>query len=371
MWILSLKESRCPERTYSAGHVSPELAFGLPALRAVKMLEKSLELGHGEAGVLRIRQSLIQRSIHALARMGNSLTGLFGDDWATRQDAVESALRSTLSRWTSEAPTRLTEAMAYSLLAPGKRLRPMLASFACEAVGGTLEQSLPAGCAVEMIHAYSLIHDDLPAMDDDDLRRGLPTNHKKFGEAMAILAGDALQALAFEVLATSYPPRTAAVSCAELASAAGAIGMVGGQVLDLDAERGGLSDLQSLQGIHRRKTGALIRASLRLGVLAAIGEQGVPTETWATIDRYAAAFGLAFQITDDLLDVESTETKTGKKVGKDAARGKLTYPGLLGINASRSQAVELGLEAVTAAETFGPSGKRLADLARYVAERDR
>lgn len=257
--------------------------------------------------------------------------------------------------------------MAYSLLAPGKRLRPILVALACEAAGGTLEMSLPAGCAVEMIHAYSLIHDDLPAMDDDDLRRGLPTCHKKFGEALAILAGDALLTLAFEVLASSYGPRTAAVGCVELASAAGSAGMVGGQVLDLEAETAPISNLNDLEAIHRRKTGALFRASLRLGAIVALeGAQPPPA-----IDRYAAAFGLAFQVTDDLLDVVGTVESTGKKVGKDAARGKLTYPGLLGIEASRKKARELGAEAVAAAEAFGERGRWLADLARYVAERDR
>jgi geranylgeranyl diphosphate synthase type II len=303
--------------------------------------------------------------------MDGSLAGQLWDDLKTRQEAVESALRATVSRLTASAPPALAAAMAYSLFAPGKRLRPLLAALACEAVGGTTEQSLPAGCAVEMVHTYSLIHDDLPAMDDDDLRRGMPTSHKKFGEATAILAGDALLTLAFEVLAGGYPPRTAAVSCVELAAAAGAVGMVGGQVLDLEAETGGVADAAGLENIHRRKTGALFRGSLRLGVFAALGETGVPPTALAAIDRYAAAFGLAFQVTDDLLDVESTAEKTGKNVNKDAARGKLTYPGLLGIEASRAKARELGAEAVAAAASFGPKGKLLAELAKYVAERDR
>ncbi len=303
--------------------------------------------------------------------MGDALTGEPRDDWTTRREAVDAALRSALRRHAADAPPRLAEAMAYSLLAPGKRLRPLLAAFACEAVGGAFEASLPAGGAVEMIHAYSLIHDDLPAMDDDDLRRGRPTSHKQFGEAMAILAGDALQTLAFETLATGYPPRTAAVSCAELARAAGAVGMVGGQVLDLEAESGGAADLAGLEGIHRRKTGALFRAALRLGALAALGEAGVPDDVRAAIDRYAAAFGLAFQIADDLLDVEGSEAKTGKKVGKDAARGKLTYPGLLGVEASRAKARDLAAEAAAAVERFGTAGAPLARLAAAAVERDR
>jgi geranylgeranyl diphosphate synthase type II len=294
-----------------------------------------------------------------------------------RQEAVEVALRGTLARFTADAPSSLTDAMAYSLLAPGKRLRPLLTVLACEAAGGSLEEALPAGCAVEMVHTYSLIHDDLPAMDDDDLRRGLPTCHVKFGEALAILAGDALLTLAFEVLATSYGARTAAVSCAELAKGAGAVGMVGGQVLDLAAEgRIANSGNESasvgvLENIHGRKTGALFRSALRMGVFAAQAETGVNPETLSTIDRYAAAFGLAFQVTDDLLDVESSANVTGKRVGKDAARGKLTYPGLLGVSASRQKATELGQEAVTAAEALGPGGGPLAELARYVVGRDR
>jgi geranylgeranyl diphosphate synthase type II len=227
-----------------------------------------------------------------------------------------------------------------------------------------------------MIHTYSLIHDDLPAMDDDDLRRGQPTCHKKFGEALAILAGDALLTGAFQVLAEGYPPRTAAVSCLELAKGSGAVGMVGGQVLDLQGEgkiggRKPSEDLAGLEDIHRRKTGALFRSSLRLGVFAAQGErpEGTDPQALAAADAYAEAFGLLFQVTDDLLDVESTADKAGKRVGKDAARGKLTYPGLLGIERSREKAAELGQHAVAAAERLG--SPLLADLARYVVNRDR
>jgi geranylgeranyl diphosphate synthase type II len=277
--------------------------------------------------------------------------------------------------------------MAYSLFAPGKRLRPLFVMLTCEAAGGLADQSLPAACAVEMVHTYSLIHDDLPAMDDDDLRRGLPTCHKKFGEALAILAGDALLTAAFEVLATGCPPRTAAVSCLELASGAGAVGMVGGQTLDLIAEgkilASGDSDtpvpdetrpfasVTRLENIHARKTGALFRSALRLGVYAAQAELavGVNPEHLVAADDYAAAFGLLFQVTDDLLDVESTAEVTGKRVGKDAARGKLTYPGLLGVDESRRKAAELSKQAVAAAERLG--SPLLALLARYVVTRER
>lgn len=294
----------------------------------------------------------------------------------SRQDRVELALRAALSQVTRDAPPALAEAMAYSLFSPGKRLRPLLVALACEATGGTIEAALPSACAVEMIHTYSLIHDDLPAMDDDDLRRGQPTCHKKFGEALAILAGDALLTAAFEVVGAGYAPRTAAVSCVELAKGSGAVGMVGGQTLDLEAEgriapSHAYADVRDLEDIHRRKTGALFRSSLRLGVFAAQAERpgGTSPEALKAADDYADAFGLAFQVTDDLLDVESTADKAGKRVGKDAARGKLTYPGLLGVEESRRRAAELGRLAVAAAEQLG--SELLADLARYVVQRDR
>jgi geranylgeranyl diphosphate synthase type II len=300
------------------------------------------------------------------------------DELTPRQERIESALRSALRRVTEGAPGPVADAMAYSLFAPGKRLRPLLVMLACEAAGGAAEQSLPAACAAEMVHTYSLVHDDLPAMDDDDLRRGLPTCHKKFGEALAILAGDALLTAAFEVLASGCPPRTAAVSCAELARGAGAVGMVGGQTLDLIADgkirangRREPAGVDELADLHARKTGALFRSSLRLGVHAAQAERpaGANPEALAVADEYAAAFGLAFQITDDLLDVESTAERAGKRVGKDAARGKLTYPGLLGVEESRRKAAELGRQAVAAAELLG--SPLLAGLARYLVTRER
>jgi geranylgeranyl diphosphate synthase, type II len=298
------------------------------------------------------------------------------DDLKGRQERVETALRELLPRFTETAPASLVEAMSYSLLAPGKRLRPLLAIFACEAAGGAIEAAIPAACALEMVHTYSLIHDDLPAMDDDDLRRGLPTCHKKYGDALAILAGDALLTLAFEVVGSGYGPRTAAVSCVELARGAGAAGMVGGQVLDLEAEgripaRRGNEGANGLENIHRRKTGALFRASLRLGLYAAHGERedSVKPQLLADADVYASAFGLAFQVTDDLLDVESSAEKLGKRAGKDAAKGKLTYPGLLGVAESRTRARKLGDEAAAAAERLGSDW--LARLARYVVDRDR
>src|SRR5437867_7971404 len=315
------------------------------------------------------------------------------DELGDRRQRVEQALRSALDRHSHGAPPSLVEAMGYSLFAPGKRLRPLLTILACEAGGATIERAMPAACAVEMVHTYSLIHDDLPAMDNDDLRRGQPTCHKKFGEALAILAGDGLLTLAFELIGRGYGPRTAAVSCVELAAGAGAAGIVGGQVLDLEAEgrlpasrdREGAGDLEThslpygrgspdpneLEAIHCRKTGALFRSALRLGLYAAGAESddGVSSNMLADADAFAEAFGLAFQVTDDLLDVESSAERIGKPVGKDAARGKLTYPGLLGIAESRRRAAALGQEAVAAARRLGSD--LLARLALYVVERDR
>jgi geranylgeranyl diphosphate synthase type II len=291
-----------------------------------------------------------------------------------KQRRIDAELRRVLHRSAEGAPPSLLEAMEYSLLAPGKKLRPILVLMGCQASGGSEAAALPAACAVEMVHTYSLIHDDLPAMDDDDLRRGLPTCHKKFGEALAILAGDALLTLAFQVLAESCPPSVAAVSCLELASGAGAAGMVGGQVLDLAAEEAeGVRNVRELETIHRRKTGALFRASLRMGYHAAVGENAglQAPATLDALDRYARAFGLCFQVTDDLLDVTGHVDRTGKRVGKDAQRGKLTYPSLLGVEESRKRARELYEEAVESVRNIGPNAQPLTELARYVIERDR
>jgi geranylgeranyl diphosphate synthase type II len=292
----------------------------------------------------------------------------------TRRVLVEQALEDHL-RPREGMPGSLREAMRYSLLAPGKRLRPMLVLLASEACGGSERAALPAACAVEMVHTYSLIHDDLPAMDDDDLRRGRPTCHRQFGEALAILAGDALLTMAFEVMAEGLPGAIAAACCRELASGAGASGMVGGQVDDLafegvlarSASEGPRSSLTDLESLHARKTGALFRASLKMGVLAA---QGGP-ERLALFEQYGRCFGQAFQITDDLLDVEGSPEQTGKRVRKDAGRGKLTYPGLLGIAESRRRAESLCEEACRLLAPLGPAGDRLAQLAHYVVHRDR
>jgi len=272
-------------------------------------------------------------------------------------------------------PASLREAMRYSLLAPGKRLRPMLVLLAAEACGGALEAAMPAACAVEMVHAYSLIHDDLPAMDDDDLRRGRPTCHKAFDEATAILAGDALLTLAFEVLAREIqPPQTAATCCAMLAHAAGACNMVGGQADDMaeDGDLDGSPNLEprmlgQLKSIHNRKTGAMLRVSLQLGAIIARADD----EQTAILDAYGRRIGLAFQITDDLLDVRSNEADVGKRVGKDASHGKLTFPGLLGLDPSAQYAGQLVTEAYERLKPFGAQAEGLQALARYILERNR
>jgi geranylgeranyl diphosphate synthase type II len=271
------------------------------------------------------------------------------------------------TRLPSGCPPRLAEAIRYSLLGGGKRLRPLLTLMAAEACGYDYQQALPAACAIEMVHTYSLIHDDLPAMDDDDLRRGRPTCHKVYGEAMAILAGDALLTLAFEVISKhTKPPATAARCCAALAEAAGACGMVGGQVDDLAAEQSG-GGLETLESIHARKTGALLLASLRLGALCADAEAG-PTRA---LEEYGRRLGLAFQITDDLLDVQGDEAALGKRVQKDSGRQKLTFPALLGVEESRQRAERLIDEACAALSPLGHRATSLEQIARYVVERNR
>jgi len=298
-----------------------------------------------------------------MAHTSDALLTEYADQLRARIDA---ALR-TYVELTEGCPAELREAIEYSLLGPGKRLRPMLVLMACQACGGAIEAALPAACAVEMIHAYSLVHDDLPAMDNDDLRRGRPTCHKKFGEAMAILAGDALLTLAFEVLAKKVlPPELAAACCAELAAAAGACNLVGGQVDDMQAgsTTGGLDALES---IHNRKTGAMIQVSLRLGGILA----GADARQIAALQRYGRCLGLAFQITDDLLDVRGSEAAVGKSVGKDSRRGKLTFPGVLGIDESIARAGQLIDEACEALAPLGPKAGSLEAVARYVLERDR
>ncbi len=263
-------------------------------------------------------------------------------------------------------PQFLHKAMRYSVFAGGKRIRPVLVLAACEAVGGRAEDVLPAACALEMIHTYSLIHDDLPAMDDDDLRRGRPTNHKVFGEANAILAGDALLTEAFNVLASatgcSVEVRLRVVQL--IAQAAGCAGMVGGQVLDMESE-GKQIDLPTLEYIHIHKTGALIRASLEAGALLG----GADEATVKKLVRYGELAGLAFQIADDILDVIGDQAEIGKDVGSDAARGKATYVSLLGLPESKRRALELRDMALETLSDLGAAAEPLRQIVTYIVER--
>lgn len=309
----------------------------------------------------------------------------FQDYLRTRQKLVDARLTELMDREVG-VPEALREAMRYSLLAPGKRLRPILVFLATAAGGGDEAQALPAACAVEMVHTYSLIHDDLPAMDDDDLRRGLPTCHKKFGEALAILAGDGLLTLAFQVVVESFVPAVGAACCRELARGAGAAGMVGGQVEDLmwENEAGTRGDplmprpgqapsIEALEQIHHHKTGALFRACLRMGAWIAQGEKfaGPDPHLLQSLDQFGKCFGLIFQITDDLIDVEGSAEDTGKRTQKDATRGKLTYPGLLGKEESRRRARKLEDQAKEHANSLGPQAEPLNNLLRFVLARDR
>ena len=270
-----------------------------------------------------------------------------------------------------DTPPDLLEAMRYSLMAGGKRLRPILVLLAAEACGADPRDAMPAACAVEMVHTYSLIHDDLPAMDDDDLRRGQPTSHVAFGEAMAILAGDALLTRAFEVLAADLPdPVVAAECCRVLASAGGSDGMVGGQVADLAATNTSPESvddpLQVLGDIHRRKTGRLLAASLELGAVVA----GAEKQVRESLLDYGQQVGLAFQVADDLLDVEGDINRTGKTSGRDAHLGKWTYPALAGNDKSRRLARNCIASACAAVEPLGEAGEPLKVLAEFVIERD-
>lgn len=285
---------------------------------------------------------------------------------AELRQRIETRLAADLAHL-PDSPPRLTESLRYSLLAPGKRVRPCLALLASQACGGALEAALPAASALEMVHCYSLIHDDLPAMDDDDLRRGRPTNHIQFGEATAILAGDGLLTLAFEVLARDLRPAELATACIlDLARAAGVNGMVGGQQADLEAETAVGLALDDLEAIHRRKTGCLLSAALTMG--GRIG--GATPEILENLRIYGGCVGLAFQIADDLLDVTSDVQKMGKSVNKDQAHGKLTYPALLGVEDSRRRAVQLIDRACDAISPLGNRGSQLTALARYIIERD-
>ena len=300
------------------------------------------------------------------------------------QPLIEEAL-ATACDFGAGCPERLGDAMRYAVLAPGKRLRPALVLMAAEACGGQIIHAMPGAVAVEMIHAYSLIHDDLPAMDDDDLRRGRPTCHIKFDEATAILAGDALIAQAFTHLCENVSdPLLAATAVRTLAKAAGPCHLVGGQADDLAAENrfvepeesaskdeiqitGGdnTAALMHLESIHQRKTGALIAASLSLGATLSGGTE----QHRAALACFAENVGLAFQVVDDLLDLTADAAAMGKRTGKDAVKGKLTYPGLLGLEGAKQRAEDLTRKAQEAIKVFGKRNWRLSSLANYVLER--
>jgi geranylgeranyl diphosphate synthase type II len=266
-------------------------------------------------------------------------------------------------------PPLIFQAVRYSLLAGGKRLRPILCLAAVDAVGGDSRTILPVACALEFIHTFSLIHDDLPAMDNDDYRRGRLTAHKVFGENIAILAGDALLTEAFHLLTRrellpGIPPEHILTVTAEIAAAAGWFGMVGGQVLDVQSE-GKTVGLESLQQVHRLKTGELIRVSLRAGAILS----GASTEILASLSDYGRQIGLAFQIADDILNVEGDRVLLGKGTGSDAARKKITFPSLLGIEASRARAESLIEEAIASLASFDDRAAPLRRIARYILER--
>ncbi|MDP9175875.1 MAG: polyprenyl synthetase family protein [Planctomycetota bacterium] len=272
------------------------------------------------------------------------------------------------------APIRLMEAIDYSLMAGGKRLRPALVlecAKACHEGRSPLPNSpcwpsaLAAAAAMELIHTFSLVHDDLPAMDDDDLRRGQPTNHKIFGEAMAILAGDAMTTIAFEILATDAQPAVAPSLIAELAHSSGPGGMIGGQVIDMDNNQRP-TKLSELQHLHRMKTGALLTASCRMGAIAV----GASEEKLQALSSFGRHVGLAFQIVDDILDQTATPEQIGKATGKDAAKGKITYPVLIGLDASRREADQALAAAIRAITPLGAAAAGLISLARFVGERN-
>ena len=284
-----------------------------------------------------------------------------------RRALVDAALERFLPPDDTPPPT-VHRAMRYSVMAGGKRLRPILVIAGAEAVGGTSETVMPTACALELIHTYSLIHDDLPAMDDDDYRRGRLTNHKVFGEAIAILAGDALLTLAFKLVADNTAPvndaRVLRDVVAELAAAAGTCGMVGGQVVDIESE-GKAITAETLEYIHRHKTAALIRASLRVGALLAGGD----AKAVAAIGEAGSDLGLAFQIVDDILDVEGSLEELGKTAGSDERKQKATYPALHGLEASRRQAKVLIERVKQRLGVFGARAVPLQALADYVFER--
>lgn len=287
--------------------------------------------------------------------------------WKERQQMVESALVGELNK-KSPIDKTLTESMEYSLMAGGKRLRPVLLMAAADALGADGTKFLKTGCAIEMIHTYSLIHDDLPAMDDDDYRRGKLTNHKVYGAGMATLAGDALLTLAFEVMLRQEgaDAETLLKVVREMSIAAGPDGMVGGQALDMESENKQI-DMDTMKLVHMGKTGALFRAAIRSGAILA----GATESKLAALTEYADKFGLAFQITDDILDVIGDEAIIGKPVGSDEKNHKSTYVTLTSLDEAKKLAQETVEEAVAALKDFGPEADFLRELVTYMADRNK
>ncbi len=283
-----------------------------------------------------------------------------------RQQLVDRALDRFLPR-AGTKPATIHKAMRYSLFAGGKRLRPILCLAAAEACGGEPESALPLACAVECVHTYSLIHDDLPCMDNDDFRRGKPTSHKVYGEGIAVLAGDALLTIAFEILAETKPRSRYDVAAflRELSVASGSRWLIAGQVADLEGEGTKLSGTQ-LQFIHRAKTAALLTASIRLGAMSTNANEA----KLKSVTDFGQALGLAFQVIDDILDVTQTSEKLGKSAGKDVAAQKATYPAIFGLERSRKEAKKLTVTAHEALEPLRSKGARLHELADYLLARD-
>ncbi|MGK7915669.1 MAG: geranylgeranyl diphosphate synthase CrtE [Prochloraceae cyanobacterium] len=300
-----------------------------------------------------------------LAQAGKSSVFELQSYLKQRKSLVEEALDSSLP---ISRPEKIYEAMRYSLLAGGKRLRPILCLATCELAGGRLEMAMPTACALEMIHTMSLIHDDLPAMDNDDIRRGQATNHKVYGEDIAILAGDGLLAYAFEYVATqtrNVPPQQVLQVIVYLSRAVGAAGLVGGQVIDLESE--GKSDIsvETLNFIHTHKTGALLEASVLSGAILA----GAKDKEIQRLSKYAQNIGLAFQIVDDILDITCTQEELGKTAGKDLQAQKATFPSIWGLEESKAQAKRLVEAAIAELTPFGEKAEPLRAIANFIMAR--
>ena len=285
---------------------------------------------------------------------------------ASRQKAIDRALNRFLPKET-EPPATIHKAMRYSLFAGGKRLRPILCLAATETCGGKTADALPLACATECIHTYSLVHDDLPSMDNDDFRRGRATCHKVFGDGIAVLAGDALLTIAFEIAARARPTRRYSMSriVGEIASAAGSRRLIAGQVADLEAE-GKPADHALVRYIHENKTAAMLTSAVRLGAMSANADE----KKLIALTKFGRALGLAFQVIDDILDVTQTSEKLGKSAGKDLAAHKATYPAVMGLEAARAEAGRLTAAAQSALRPFGKKAERLRQIANYLLERE-